>query len=230
MAWVMFMITRELKFFTYLRHQYYISPLMRRRISPRTVLFTNVAEEARNEEFLRREYPAAKYVWLVNVPEELAEKVKDRDTAATKLENGEIKLIQNYIKRLIKKEKKEGPQTAPTEGRIQVDEKDLPMHRLPKFKFLPIGKKVKTLEWSREELHRLIPEVAKDQASLRNSNANLQAACFIEFGSPQEADAAMRGPASLKDKAKSKAKPSLTPKELGPHPDNVVCCSFRLDH
>jgi hypothetical protein len=217
LAWVMFMITRETIYLTHLRQQYFTSPFESSRISTRTVLFTNVPEEARNEEHIRREYAGVRAVWLVNVPEELDEAVDDRDTAATKLETGETKLLQNFVKRQLKDEKKNnGASNANgNQSTIDVEKKDRPTHRLPVLKFLPFGKKVDTIEWSRDELKRLIPEVSRQQQATRHDRSKPQGACFVEFESVEAAYAVF-------SKSSTKNKLKMTPVELGTHPDNVV--------
>ncbi|EME44949.1 hypothetical protein DOTSEDRAFT_70859 [Dothistroma septosporum NZE10] len=225
LAWVMFMITRESKFFVRLSQRYYLSPYQRSRISTRTILFTNVPEAARNEEHLRNEYAGVRAVWLVNVPLDLAEKADNRDKAATKLENGEIKMLKNHYKRQLKLEKKgqASDRVNPESGvKVEVNKKDIPTHRLPKLKFLPIGKKVETIDWARGELRRLVPEVSTEQRGLLNDTSNAQAACFIEFDTVQSAYAAwlQAGTKGTKEKTKSKAK--MTPKELGVEPKDVI--------
>jgi hypothetical protein len=213
----MFMITRETIYLTHLRQRYFTSPFESSRISTRTVLFTNVPEEARNEEHIRREYAGVRTVWLVNVPEELDEAVDDRDTAADKLEVGETKLLQNFVKRQLKDEKKNNgaSTTNGNQSAIDVEEKDRPTHRLPVLKFLPFGKKVDTIEWSRDELKRLIPEVSRQQEATRHDRSEPQGACFVEFESVEAAYAVFSN-SGMKNKLK------MTPVELGTHPDNVV--------
>jgi hypothetical protein len=230
LSWVMFMITRELIYATQLRQQYMTSPFESSRISTRTVLFVNVPEELRNEERLRKEYDGVRAVWLVSVPEELDEKVDDRDKAATKLENTEVKMLKTFVKKQIKKEKKaakkgdhEGATIARDEERneIAVEKKDRPTHRLPVLKFLPFGKKVDSIQWSRNELQRLIPEVERGQQNARTDRSKVQGACFIEFESVDAARAVFR-------KSDKKSKIKMTPAELGPHPDNVVSSTCDL--
>ena len=220
LSWVMFMISRETIYLTKLRQQYFASPFESSRISTRTVLFTNVPEEARNEEHIRREYAGVRAVWLVNVPEELAEEVDDRDTAADKLEVGETKLLQNFVKRQLKNEKKNKSSAVTTgangeRSTIEVDKKDRPTHRLKVLKFLPFGKKVDTIEWSRAELKRLIPDVSRKQETARHDRSEPQGACFVEFESVQAAYAIFQ-------KSGMKNKVKMTPAEFGTHPDNVV--------
>ena len=220
LSWVLFMITRETIYLTKLRQQYFASPFESSRISTRTVLFTNVPEEARTEEHIRREYAGVRAVWLVNVPEELAEEVDDRDTAANKLEVGETKFLQKFVKRQLKNEKKNKP-SAVTPGAngeqptFEINKKDRPTHRLKVLKFLPFGKKVDTIEWSRDELKRLIPDISKKQQATRNDRPKPQGACFVEFESVQAAYAVFQS-TGMKNKIK------MTPAELGTHPDNVV--------
>jgi hypothetical protein len=224
LSWVIFMITRETIYVTKLRQQYLASPFESSRISTRTVLFTNVPEEARSEEHIRREYAGVRTVWLVNVPEELAEEVDDRDTAADKLEVGETKLLQNFVKRQLKNEKKNKssavtPGASGEQSTIDVDKKDRPTHRLKVLKFLPFGKKVDTVEWSRDELKRLIPDVSRKQQVTRNEQSKPQGACFVEFETVQAAYAVFQK-SGMKNKVKNKVK--MTPAEIGTHPDNVV--------
>lgn len=221
----MFLITRESKFFIRLRQRYFLSPYMRSLVSSRTLLFVNVPEEARNEEYLRNEYAGVKRVWLVNVPEDLAEKVDDRDTAAAKLETGEIAMIKNHIKREAKNEKKGivKERSDPEQGGVvEVLKKDRPTHRLPKLGFLPIGKKVDTVSWSRDELHRLVPEVNKAQSELRQDRSHVQPACFIEFETVQAAHAAMIQSTKVDKKDKTKKKLKMTPKGMGTPPQDVI--------
>lgn len=216
-GFVMLLITRESLYYIRLRQQYYLSPFERSRISSRSVLFVNVPEEARNEAYLRQQYAGIANIWLVNVPKELADKVDDRDKAANKLEAGEVKLLQNYTKRQHKLEKKKKV----TQESKEIDlKKDRPSHRLPKLKFLPIGKKVDTIEWSRGELARLIPEISQAQLQHRDGQIEPQSACFIEFESVQAAHNAYYQQPS---KAKGlKSKVSMTPAELGVEPGNVI--------
>jgi hypothetical protein len=158
------------------------------------------------------------------VPEELAEEVDERDKAADKLEVGETKLLQNFVKRQLKNEKKNKssavtPGASGEQSTIDVDKKDRPTHRLKVLKFLPFGKKVDTVEWSRDELKRLIPDVSRKQQATRNERSKPQGACFVEFETVQAAYAVFQK-SGMKNKVKNKVK--MTPAEIGTHPDNVV--------
>jgi hypothetical protein len=215
-GFVMLLITRESLYYISLRQQYHLSPFERSRLSSRTILFVNVPEEARNEEHLRREYPGVANIWLVSVPKDLADSVDDRDSAVRKLEAGEIKFIRNYVKRQKKLERKSKVAEQSREINLK---KDRPSHRLPKLKFLPIGKKVDTIDWSRGELARLVPKISEEQLEHR-SKSTPQSACFIEFENVRAAHDAFYQAVSKGKGTKSKVK--MTPAEFGVEPGNVL--------
>ncbi len=220
LGWVMFLIWRESHYFVRLQQHYFLSPYQKARISTRTVLYINVPEESRNEEVVRRDFAGVRKVWLVTVPEKLAEDVQERDKAATKLETGEMKLLTSHTKRQMKAEKK-GTAVLPSNNQdgsrnaVVVHEKDKPSHRLPILKFLPLGKKVNTVDWSRSELHRLVPKIATDQHAARHDRTQPQGALFVEFESVLAAHSAL-----LQNGIKNKHK--MTPKEIGMTPDEVL--------
>ncbi|KEY74850.1 hypothetical protein S7711_09524 [Stachybotrys chartarum IBT 7711] len=215
-GFVMLLITRESLYYISLRQQYHLLPFEKSRLSSRTILFVNVPEEARNEEHLRREYPGVANIWLVSVPKDLADSVEDCDSAARNLEAGEIKFIRNYVKRQKKLEKK----SKVTEQSREINlKKDSPSHRLPKLKFLPVGKKVDTIDWSRGELARLVSKVSEEQLEHR-SKSTPQSACFIEFENVRAAHDAFYQAVSKGKGMKSKVK--MTPAEFGVEPGNVL--------
>ncbi len=88
-----------------------------------------------------------------------------------KLEGAEIKLSQTANKARLKWEKKNekkkepaadnGGAEAATPGSRWLNKKDRPTHRLAKIPW--IGKKVDTIDWTRSELKRLVPQVEKSQ-------------------------------------------------------------------
>lgn len=126
--------------------------------------------------------------------------------------------IDSILKKGVVKERSD-PENA---AMVEVHKKDRPMHRLPKLKFLPIGKKVDTVDWARGELHRLVPEVTSEQASLRGNPSHPQGACFIEFESVHAAHAAMVQATTIDKKDKLKQKMKMTPKEIGTPPQDII--------
>lgn len=133
--------------------------------------------------------PSVRRIWFARDCTELEKKVEERDKAAMKLEGAETKLVQTANGKRLKAEKKGGaPSSSNEEGLASqyLDKKDRPMHRLKPL----IGKKVDTIDWSRAELQKLIPQVDKMQAEDRAGNAKLQNSVFVEFETLSEAQAA----------------------------------------
>ncbi|KJY01036.1 DUF221-domain-containing protein [Zymoseptoria brevis] len=220
LGFVMFVITRESIFYIHLRQAYLLSANMSSRISSKTVLFTNVPEEYRDEGKLRSVFQGVRQVWLGLEVKELEDSVDDRGKAANKLETSEIKMIQTHLKGLIKKDKKaakkakknkEATPEETTTDVMEINKKDRPMHRLPKLKFLPIGKKVDSIDWSRGELSRLVPETARLQNDATSGKFNKAAACFIEFESVTAAQRSM-----------SQAPKGVHVAEMAVAPDQVI--------
>ena len=104
------MVTREHIFYINLRQAYLFSPAYANRISSRTVLFTAVTPDLLNKEKIRTIFgrDKVKNVWIASDTKELEEKVKERDSAAMKLEGAETKLIVMANKARNKALKKQG--------------------------------------------------------------------------------------------------------------------------
>lgn len=134
-----------------------------------------------------------KNVWLATDVKELDEKVNDRQDAAMKLEAAETKLITSANAARLKALKKGNADEAEVAADLSAEEagnnesgsiaarwvpqKDRPTHRL---KFL-IGKKVDTINWAREEIERLTPEIEELQEKHRKGDAKLVSSVFVEF-------------------------------------------------
>ncbi|KAK5121258.1 hypothetical protein LTR85_005424 [Meristemomyces frigidus] len=202
LGFVMYVITRESLFYAYLRQAYFLSPYVTSLISAKTVLFVDVPEHYRDEENLRHIFPNTRHIWLVCDPEDLEDMIEEREDAANKLETGEIKLIQDYVKK---------------KGSIfNIDEDDRPTHKLKPL----IGMKVDTIDWSRSELLRLIPAVAKKQAEKRSRKSAKLSAVFIEFETMRDAQAAFQ-------QVSHQMPFHLTPKDLGMKPEQVIWKNLR---
>jgi hypothetical protein len=226
----MWIITRETIYFINLRRAYLLAPFNAARISSRTVLFTDIPAEYQNKEKLQALFGGTmKRSWLATDCKDLMDKVEERDKDALKLEGAEIKLIQKANKRRIKWEKKNEKTKAPaadsedteiaTPGSRWLEKKDRPTHRLGKIPL--IGKKVDTIEWSRSELKRLVPEVDKDQNAHLHYEGKLILAIFVEFDTQQAAEAAFRRMTPRKS-------PHMNPRAISVTPEEVVWKNLRV--
>ncbi|KAK4553859.1 phosphate metabolism protein 7 [Recurvomyces mirabilis] len=215
LAFVMFMISRESLFYAYLRQAYLMSPYSTSLMSSKTVLFTDVPEEYRDEHRLRQGFQDVRHIWLAHDPSSLEDMVEDRDDAADKLETGELELIKGYIKKRSKKGDnaewvEEGRQNSHAAG-IHIEQKERPTHRTKPI----IGKKVDTIDWARGELKHLIPKVAQEQAVQRGGKAEKISAVFIEFTTVRAAQSAFQQIAH-------QTPYRLTAKDVGMKPDMVL--------
>ncbi|PVH81758.1 DUF221-domain-containing protein [Cadophora sp. DSE1049] len=229
---VMYIITRETIYFINIRHTYLLSPFNAARMSSRTVLFTDVPAEYQSQEKLASLFGGAmKRTWLATDCKDLTDKVEERDKDAMKLESAEIKLVQTANKRRLKWEKKNDKRkdaAPPADGahaelalpgaRFMKD-KDRPTHRTGKIPL--IGKKVDTIEWTRSELRRLVPEVQKAQMAQQKFDGKLLPAVFVEFHTQQAAEVAYRRMTPRKE-------PKMNPRAISTTPDQVIWGNLKI--
>jgi hypothetical protein len=231
------MITRESIFFINLRQAYLMSPLYANKLSSRTVLFTSVPNEYLNEAKMREMLgPAVRRVWMPTNTKELDDLVDERQKVAMRLEGAETKLVKlanaARLKSLAKgadnhEENNVGLETADgtngaetTSGSVAarwLTPKDRPTHKLK----LLVGKKVDTISWSREELERLQPKIAEEQAKHRAGDAVKIRAVFVEFENLREAQAAYQ---SLTHHEVV----TMAPRYTGMHPSDVIWKNLRI--
>lgn len=94
-GFIMYMISRECVYYINLRQAYLLSPYYAKRLSSRTVLFTCVPEQFRDEARLRKLFgDSVKNVWLPTYSGDLDDLVKERNQTAFRLEDAEIELIR----------------------------------------------------------------------------------------------------------------------------------------
>lgn len=230
-----FTITREHLFYINLRQAYLYSPAYASRISSRTVLFTAVTQDYLSKEKILSMFgrEKVKNVWIATDTAELEEKVKERDSAAMKLEGAETKLIVMANKARNKQLKQEGAlengNPEEEEGAGQFDDesgsvaarwvqaKDRPTHRL---KFL-IGKKVDTINWARSEIERLNPEIEELQAKHRAHDVKLVSSVFVEFFQQSDAQSAFQSVAH-------NLPLHMSPRYIGLDPTQVIWANLRI--
>ncbi|WPH04630.1 Hypothetical protein R9X50_00752300 [Acrodontium crateriforme] len=231
-GFVMYMITRETVYYINLKQAYLLAPGYASRISTRTVLFASVPQEYMNETKLRDMFGAAvRRVWLVTDTEELEELVDRRDKAAMKLEGAETKLIRTANANRLKAQKK-GAKTngdaAHEEAAVGessnyaqwLDAKKRPTHKLKLFGLC--GAKVDTIDWSRNELQQLIPEVNKTQAEHKAQKAKMLTSAFIEFDTVNAAQAAYQMVAHHQAL-------HMAPRYAGPNPNEIIWKNLRIN-
>ncbi|KAJ4387182.1 phosphate metabolism protein 7 [Gnomoniopsis smithogilvyi] len=223
LGFVLYMIFRECIYYVNLRQAFLISPYYSDRVSSRTVLFTSVPENFLDERKLRKIFGnSVLHVWITGDVKKIDELVEQRDKIAFKLEKAEVKLIKLANKernKALKGSSSDQEEVRPTldaeSGSIAarwVSPKKRPTHRTG---FLGLfGKKVDTIEWCRDELHRLIPETEAAQAEYRAGNYKKIPAVFIEFKTQAEAETAFQVLAHHQSLQMSPRYIGITPKDV----------------
>lgn len=230
-GFLMYTILREMIFYISIRQAFLLSPQYAKRMSSRTVLFTSVPEEYQDEARIRQLFSdSVKNVWLVGDTKDLDKLIEERDKTAMKLEKGEVKLLKLVNKERVKATKKAGSDhvdNGPTNGDAEhgsiasrwISNKKRPSHRLGPLGL--IGRKVDTIEWGREELHRIVPQAETAQADFRAGNFKKQPAVFVEFHTQSDAQAAYQV-------LTHHHALHMSPRYIGVQPDEVVWNSLGI--
>lgn len=230
------MVTRETLYYINVRNAYMLSPMYAARMSSRTVLFTSLPAEYVTEAKIRSVFGRKlKNVWIATQTKELEQKVEQRDKAAMKLEGGETKLIKlcnDARLKSVKEGAKKGsndreasagqPGPRPESGSAAAEwlkPEKRPTHKLGKFGLY--GKKVDTINWSRSELQRLIPEIKEEQHMHRSGEAKPTASVFVEFYTQTEAQTAYQ--TGLHD-----ANMIKEPRVIGMTPNEVIWSNLSM--
>jgi calcium permeable stress-gated cation channel len=229
-GFVLYMIFRESIFYVNLRQVFLLSPTFAKRISQRTVLFTSVPENYRDEAKIRKLFgDSVKRVWITADTTELEKLVEERDEVAMRLEGAEVKLIKlanaerlKAIKKGASEEQGSPPPGDAESGSVAarwVPKKKRPSHKLG---FLGLfGQKVDTIEWCRTELARLIPEVDAAQGNYRTGGCKSIPGVFVEFFNQSDAQAAYQ--VLTHHQAFQ-----MAPRYIGVAPGEVIWTSLRI--
>lgn len=176
-GFIMWLIYRELVYYTTFRHALQTTPMYDSLLSSRTLLLAELPEKFLSEVELRNAFPSAVNIWFARDYNELVDKVKERRKLALKYESALNSVLIKAVKIRNKCLKKgvEPPQPVDDLDKYLKDGKKRPTHRL---KFL-VGEKVDTLNYCVERLGTLNSEIKKLQLQ-HNANTQLPSA-FLEF-------------------------------------------------
>lgn len=182
-GFVVFLIYRELIYYTTFRHVLQTTPYYNSLLSSRTMLLTEIPEKYLDEENLRGEFPTAKNVWYARDYEKLQNLVKERTKLAKKYEGAVNGVLTKAVKLRNKAVKKGKPVPEPSDdlNAYLKDGKKRPTHKL---KFL-IGKKVDTLNYGVERIGELNKEIKEEQINHTTKYEKVPSV-FIEFPSQLE--------------------------------------------
>lgn len=211
---ILYVIYRELTYYTALRQAVLSSPRYASKLSSRTVLFQTVPDQFLDETEFKKLFDDVKTVWIARASREITKAVEKRDKMAMKLENAENALLKTAIK-LKQKAEKKGNIINSSDIGDYVPQNKRPHHRL---KFL-IGKKVDTIDYIKEELPALQKEVEELQKNHRDNKA--LNSVFVEFGSQYSAQVAFQT-------TTSHTALHMCPRHIGVEPTDVVWLNMRM--
>lgn len=210
----LFVVYRELTYYTSLRQAVLASPRYAKKLSSRTVLFQNVPDQYLSESEFPKLFTGVKRIWITRGASELGKKVNDRDNMAMKLEAAETAYLRQGIKAVIKQQKK-APGAVSNNISDYVPDNKRPTHRLKPI----FGKKVDTIDYIKEQLPLLNAEIEELQASHMDSKPFNSV--FVEFESQYAAQMAVQA-------VTHHTGLQMTPAYAGIEPKHVMWFNMRM--
>jgi len=213
---LLYVIYRELMFYTSMRQAVLASPRYAKKLSSRVVLFQTVPDQYLSAEEFSKLFENVKKVWITRSPRELHKKVKEREKMANKLEAAENNLLKKAMSQKIKFDKKGGKFENEDDIYSYVPENKRPSHRL---KFPIFGKKVDTINYIKEELPNLNKQVMKLQ--LNHEDFKPFNSVFVEFNSQYSAQMAFQS-------VTHHTALHMSPRFIGLDPKDIVWMNMRM--
>ncbi|AGO12621.1 AaceriAER282Wp [[Ashbya] aceris (nom. inval.)] len=209
---LLFVIYRELTYYTAIRHAVLSSPRYAKKLSSRTVLFQSVPEQYLSETEFSKLFIGVKRIWITRAASELGSKVAERDNLAMQLEAAATAYLRTGVLRASKLKKKTGQSITDQIGDY------VPEKRRPRHRARLLGKKVDTIDYTKEKLIELNKEIVDMQAE--HLDARPFNSVFVEFESQFYAQEAQR---SLPHHAPY----NLRPAYVGIRPADIIWFNMR---
>lgn len=186
-AFVLLYITRETLYYINLRYAFLLTPRIANLVSSRTVLFTSVTRDWRDEEWLKADFEKVERVTLVTDCGKLESLVAERDSLVTELEQAELKLITTAVKN---KDSNKLQQI----GRpgLLTPQYVLEQDRPQKRTFPIFGSKVDVIRSATNDLRELNQSVEEEQEIHQQQKAKKISAAFIQFTTQRAAQQAFQ--------------------------------------
>ncbi|CAI4700428.1 BFP_1a_G0042720.mRNA.1.CDS.1 [Saccharomyces cerevisiae] len=215
----LYIIYRELYFYTSMKHAVLASPRYAKKLSSRTVLFQTVPKQYLSEEEFSKLFDGVKRVWIARSSGDIDSMVKKRDAMALQLEGAVTKYMKSALKKINKLNKKT-PQLCISDNIAEyVPDKKRPHHKINKVAKFFFGKKVDTINYIKEELPKLNAQVKELQAD--HESAQPFNSVFVEFESQYQAQVASQI-------TTYHAPLFMTPAYVGIEPSDIVWFNLRM--
>ncbi|QPG77251.1 hypothetical protein FOA43_004658 [Brettanomyces nanus] len=220
LSWVyygftMFVIYRELIFYTNLRSAALVSPAYAGKLSARTVIFQTVSDYFLDERQIPKLFDGVKRVWIARAQRKLETKVVERDNLCNTLEEALCKLLSKAVKAKKRADKK-------GESIEQADDIQsyIPQHKRPTMRLSPIfGHKVDIIDYCHEKIPKLNEEIEQMQANYRTARPLNSVA--VEFTNQFHAQAAFQQRADDRSLR-------FMPRQIGAEPGDVFWPNMRM--
>ncbi|ODV62363.1 Rsn1p [Ascoidea rubescens DSM 1968] len=214
-GFLLFVIYRELIYYTNLRAVILSTPNYATRLPSRVVLFQSVPKQYLNEDEFKKLFTGIRKVWITRADHELGDKVEERDSLARNLESALNKLLKSAVKTKIKADKK-NTVLQPIDEIVTY----VPQNKRPTHKLFPIfGKSVDTINYAKVQLKKLNQEIIDLQ--LNHQNAKPMNSVFVEFENQYLAQLAYQSVAHHTPL-------SLGPCYIGISPDDIYWRNMRM--
>jgi hypothetical protein len=172
--------------FVVLRQHFLVDPIHSASAQANTVLITGVPRKFLNETAIAKLFAhlpgGVKKVWLNRDLKDMPDVYQRRINACDKLESAEVELLKNALKRnkkanggTVDPDKKalvkEKNATKVEDGKTHVADElvprnERPTHRLPVLGFLPLGRKVDSIDWATKEIQETTAILKEERAIL----------------------------------------------------------------
>lgn len=224
-CFVMFTVARERLWLIGLRQAWNTSKSNAQRLSSRTVLFLSAPAEALDEQNYQRYFGNdAVRIWPATKTEKLESLVSSRNSKVQELEAAETTLILWVSKKIRKNEGKSDGRngSSTTYDRLPADvKKSLRPTHIIKTPPGPVGKRVDTIEWLRDQIKEKEAEISKLRDEYEVKEVNGAAAVFVEYRTLAAAQRAYQETTSSKVLA-------LNPRFTGVLPGEIIWPNLSL--
>jgi calcium permeable stress-gated cation channel len=192
-GWILYNIKNEMRDFIILRQRHLVDPIHSASAQANTILVTGVPRKFLDETAIAKLFAhlpgGVKKVWLNRDLKDMPDIYDRRIKACNTLESAEISLIKTALERNKKANDgtvvpdkhpmTDGEKNGKTlEGAVDhssdqyVPRADRPTHRLPVLSFLPIGRKVDSIDWATKEINETTELLEKERATLTEQEGN----------------------------------------------------------
>jgi hypothetical protein len=185
-VWILYNIKNEMRNYVTLRQRHLVDPIHSASAQANTILITGVPRKFLDETAIAKLFAhlpgGVKKVWLNRDLKDLPDIYERRVEACNKLESAEILLVKAALNRNKKANKGtvvpdnhpspgekdgktvEGAEEHPSDALVPRNER--PTHRLPVLGFLPLGKKVDSIDWATQEILETTAILEKERGIL----------------------------------------------------------------